>query len=323
MTPQKKNIRRRWDVNLTGGQIDKILSRYLKDTLRPLAVTTLLDKAAALFLAELISNNRKKQSARYFQSIRNLSDGLLASDAETKINYLNEAKLDRGKWLRLFNEFKKTTTGYDSLYRAWLMEVNPWRKSVLAAQIRIVADSVGANPNDLFMAVRQFKAALGRLELFKEDLVYQYQSIASWMCGRWAASQQTYSYPDMVQTAMSAVDDAINTYSASQGAVTSHVKSKILYALTTSSVLVGVAYDIPPSERRQVACGLSGTRNLAISLEAPVSANADVSFKDLLAEQPVEETSEDDDLLSKIPKLVKALDKTGVFRLMSGISEVF
>ena len=108
MTPQKKNIRRRWDVNLTGGQIDKILSRYLKDTLRPLAVTTLLDKAAALFLAELISNNRKKQSARYFQSIRNLSDGILASDTETKINYLNEAKLDRGKWLRLFNEFKNT-----------------------------------------------------------------------------------------------------------------------------------------------------------------------------------------------------------------------
>ena len=139
-----------------------------------------------------------------------------------------------------------------------------------------------------------------------------------------------FDFEDVYQNFLTAITKAVDKYDCSKGALTSYINYWVLNAQTCSNTdhghEYGIAYTIPPLQRKQMALGDKSNVNFSVSLDKPMATEGGdaVSLKDyLVGDAGVDLKIEHQQEIDRVRYLAKCADIKGLARLYLDLDEVF
>lgn len=324
------SMKNRFGHNMTGGQIDRIFARLIRDVLTSLAHTAqFLDREVATIIAYLVKEKRCKPTLGPKEvCIQHLMLAVSTPHDRSKmVDRLMKAQLERTVWLIVFGQLETLTNDYLSMYRRWVTTRSPFVRESLHNRLAEIEADVGLTRDSGFAALTEFKINHDRLAEFKNNIQYQYSNLSHSLGQRFAAASSNVSLDDLHQNMMESISNGINKYSSRSGAPSRYVKYWIVNAYSNPSHQNGLAYDIPPSVKAKMAKGTYSESNFGVSLEAPLSSdNGDTTLADVLPGDIFDDPQhvvQRETVHRQVAYCTKLADPTGVYRLVTGVSEVF
>lgn len=287
--------------NLSAHQIAKTLDDFISASLRPILKTThLLDASYSEVLYYYALGNKKRKITAHenkseFMDL--LFTFLMADDFDVKFSALKNFKIERQINFRVINYYRHTAKNWPTLY----------------ANLLSAPASETATQASLLVQERQLRQALNckspeevsRFDLFMANrAVHQYSELAytfrRWVVEkyiRWAHKKamsfirQTALHidpDDLLENLFVAIMTAIDKYHSDKGALTSYIEYWVKNGATQAAGghEYGVAYQIPPAQRRKMLDAGQLVDNFGHDLETAV----DVSDPAPTGEKNLEDT---------------------------------
>lgn len=314
-------IRNRYGVNLTGGQLDAVVTHYLVATLRPIVLKTkFVDEELTDLFSAILQDSKKKLTVEKSTTLQNLVAAMTQPhNRQQMLVFLSESGLSRDIWQNIFCRFEEATQDYQKYYWEWLTAKSLWQKWKANKKCSRIERAVGGNRDSLYAAVTDFRHGFSCFRQYLDDFLYQFSALMQTMA---QIHLNKYALPssrdDLLQVMHENALRAAFLYTSRAGAVTSYAKYWLFNALSSPEQNLGLAFDLPPSERKKIACGQSPTNNIALSTDVPLREDG-TTLGQLL---PSQQQQNDFDVES-VARLIKIADPTGVLRLTKHIDEVF
>ena len=330
----KKN---RFGHNPTGSHYEKVITRLIAETLQPLLEhTDYCDNMLVSILARLVEDRRSSLSSIPINDAiqRMLLAIAFPHDRAAVIKNVTAAQLDRSVWLLVCNQFHMIVQSYPKTSRRWLAARTPGERFRAHQRLTRIERLACSNRDALLPAVMEFLQVFDAMLGFKSSILHQYENLSLSLENRYVrSSSMTVSPADLHQNALEAVNTSLNKYSSNKGAISHFAKYWMLNSLGQNSHLTNLAYDVPANVRKDIATGKHPDKNIATSLDAPLSpahgGSADEgaagSLADVIADQnnpDPSEVIEQQQLRHRIAVAAKLVDPTGVLRLKLNLSDV-
>ena len=330
----KKN---RFGHNPTGSHYEKVITRLISETLHPLLEhTDYCDHMLVGILARLVEDRRSSLASIPINDAiqRMLLAISFPHDRAAVIKNVTAAQLDRSVWLLVCNQFYKIVESYPKTYRKWLAAKTPGERFRVHQRLSMIEQRACSNRDSLLPAAMEFLQVFDAMLGFKSSILHQYENLSLSLENRHVrSSSMTVSPSDLHQNTLEAVNTALNKYSSGKGALSHFAKYWMLNSLGQNSHLTNLAYDVPANVRKDIATGKHPDKNIATSLDAPLSPahggssdeGAAGTLADVIADQnnpDPSEVIERQQLRHRIAVAAKLADHTGVLRLKLGIPDV-
>lgn len=331
-SPSKSNRLNALGRSLTGGQIQEALDFLIYQGLQPIVLySNIFDLQLAHLLYTASTNRKRKISALPREEfLTNLSNALLTTDPQVKLDILASSKIERVFVYGFLVRFLEALTHYRTLYSDYLVCVNAYDRQALDRKLAVLEQSVGFSRNHLFSAIHTVEKYLNLTYAFRNSIVEQYIKHAYKQTHAFC-KQRTgdFDFKEVHQSLMAAITKAIDKYDSSRGALTSYINFWILnaqsYSNTNYGHEYGIAYTIPQAHKRTIQGEQTNTNNFSVSLDA--SSDGDEEAADLknylVGCSGVDIELEEKEEQSHLLYLIKAADRQGLARLYLDLDEYF
>lgn len=318
--------------NLTGGQIQDILDNLMYESLSPLVRTSDVFDIQVVYLLGLTAKNKKRKLSALPRAefINNLCKCLMVDDRDKKIEILTISKIERGFVYNFIVNFLKETEDYVKLYQKYLF-AQDMDKLTLELRMGVIEANVGNDRDRLFSTINVATDYLELTYQFKNSIVSNYIKLAYKQAKAFCSMKgPNFNFEDVYQNFLTAITKAVDKYDCSKGALTSYVNWWVLNAQNGANTdhghEYGIAYSIPPLQRKQLAQGSKGDMNFSVSLNQMVAPNGEDSteLKDyLVGDLGVDIELEQQQEMNVVRHLAKCADIGGLARLYLDLDEVF
>jgi hypothetical protein len=317
--------------NLTGGQIQTILDTFTYKAIEPIVYRSRVFDAQLVHLLSVTTRNRKRKlsSIGRDQAISLLSKALVEQDPVLKLEYIRQAKIERGFLHAFASKFVQYLKEFKQSYWEYLTAKGPEQKR-RKQQLQAVARDVG---------FKDFEVLYSSLETVEEYLTltyaYRNQIISSYLKHAYKQAKSyvnsnpfsSFDVQEVGQNFLVAVTKAIDKYDSSKGALTSYVNWWILNAQTCGAANheYGIAFSVPQGVKKDMALGNNSIVNFSVSMNTGLSAEDDegpscIDIRDDVDGERQLLQQESDDM---IQYLVKCADDNAIVRLYLDIGEYF
>jgi len=325
-------INRSLTHNLTGGQIQDILDNVIYESLTPLVRTSDIFDIQVVYLLGLTAKNKKRKLSALPRTefINNMCKCLMTENRERKIEILKQSKIERGFVYNFVVKFLKATEDYVPLYQKYLF-AKGLDKLTLDLKLSAIESNVGSDRDKLFSAINVATDYLELTSEFKNSVVSNYIKLAYKQARAFCSMKgPNFHFEDVYQNFLTAITKAVDKYDCSKGALTSYINWWVLNAQNGSNTdhghEYGIAYSIPPLQRKQMAQGNRADVNFSVSLNQIVSSNGEdvTELKDyLVGDSGVDIEIEQRQEMDVVRYLAKCADIRGLARLYLDLDEVF
>lgn len=320
------------DENLTGAQIEVILDKLLYSALEPIILhTNLFDVQVINMFSQNIVNRKRKISAMDREDIAvELIDYIMCgTDRVHRVEIVKRLRPERN----IVHAFLSKVVGtiwaaYEPIYSRLITDSACRADS--AKRLDTYVRSVGAESrSSMFHALVVCSSFLADYDKFFSSVVSQYVKMCSMQARAHMKKHhsRTFDFDDLRQSFLRSVVVAINKYDSSKGPLTSYIKWWIFNAATcgTDEHEYGIAFTVSSNQKKMMATSTSDLVNFAVSLDALVVDEDELSLHELLGGS----TDELDDEIEKmtlhdiVRAVVKSVDPTGIGRLTLEVGEHF
>lgn len=321
-------------TNATGDQIQFILDKLLYTALRPFILKSDIFDLQLVYILSAMTRNRKRKLATVDREIAIdvLARSLITSNRSEKYILVKSLGLER----QLVQTFlsRLVDTYYlpvNKLYSGYL-RANPDNKLIYAKKIKAICLELGfEDRSDLVLAINKCYDYLGLYAKYFSEVADEYVKLCSSLAKAHVDSNphNQYDFYDVRQGFLQNLLVALNKYDSSKGALTSYIKWWIFNAQTCSNNdhEYGIAYTVPPSQKRKLATDGLDFTNFSTSLDQIFEGDSDDSIENLHSKVSSSYDLEQDfiqtNLANKIKFLAKHADIDGCARLTLDIEEVY
>ena len=314
--------------NLSGGLISEILDTFLYRALEPIVQHCQIFDNQLIYLLALLTRNRKRKitSLKRTEAISLLCCALVEKNAAKKIEYIRKIRIERSFIRNFIGKVLHSMRDFNELYAEWLVDNN----IVAYNKLLVLSSNIGAKSIDsLFFIFRNSTEFLRLMIEYRNSIVSEYMRFmykqASAYCKN---TNHNYDFYDVSQNFLAAVVRAIDKYDSDKGALTSYINWWILNSQTcnTDQHEYGIAYSLPSQQKKEIARkNVSNVNNFSVSLDSFADLDEDsCSLLDFLTtSESVVENLLQQEKITRVQRLIKAVDPHGLARLFLDIDEVF
>lgn len=301
--------------------LDDLLGNALDDIVRN---TSYLDSMIASCLTWYSGNSRRKISSLPKQRVMYLlAIYPILSSPQQKIRVLRLLRLERNIRFFFLESFLRHADEYRVLeIRAAKTKDMVERSAILNQMLRI--RGVTRSNDNLSLVGCRVRYWHSNAVKFRNQIMEKYMRHTVMRATSYFKSLDNNDRVDLselVQNFQLALNKAINKYDQRRGTLTSCINHWLRNAQSLSGNMsheYGIAYSVPASVKRRLACG---TSNSPVNIFVPIHGESEaheVATDDLSPEEVAERDSD----IQRVRHLAKLVDPLGVGRIRLGIEEL-
>lgn len=322
-------------VNATGDQIQFILDKLLYTAVRPFIVDSDLFDLQLVYILTSMTKNRKRKLVTVDRDIAidTLARSLIVKDKAEKFILVKSLGLER-QLVQMFlakvvKDYKATV---NALYSDFLTTDDKPKRRQIARRLHAISRELGFEKrSSMFVAINKTSDYLDLYNEYFSTVAGEYVKLCSSLAKAHVDSNphNQFDFYDVRQGFLQNLIVALNKYDSSKGALTSYIKWWIFNAQTCANNdhEYGIAYTVPPSQKRKLATIGSDYTNFSTSLDQIFEGDSDDSTENLHSKVSSSYDLESDvintNLADKIKMLTKHADIDGCARLTLDIDEIF
>lgn len=310
--------------NMTGEQIQKIMDLFLYKALEPVMLySDVFDSQMSIILTVVATNRKRKLSALdRTDLIANLVTCLTTTDRQEKFELFRSCRVERsfvhGFLRNLIND-----------NRTFLQEYPKFLAGDKDVQVQLNNQAhvnLGTTRANMWRVMQHANSYLEKFFEFRGKILNNYVKLSNSQTKSHisCSPNSLLDYGDLLQSILKATLVALDKYDSSKGALTTYVNWWVLNAQTSSTEHeYGVAYTIPQSHKRKIAEQGSADVNFSVSMDTLIE-DEENNLHNLLSDgNMLHENIERLQEVDNVRELVKAVDNSGIARLVLDIGEVF